>query len=88
MKDSLLILPKHFQLKNKYSLITGAAGLLGFEHAYALLELGSGVILTDIDNDKLISGSIFGRFRICAEKIPSHRLYRIQNTVLLIYFGA
>ena len=55
MKDSLLILPKHFQLKNKYSLITGAAGLLGFEHAYALLELGSGVILTDIDNDKLIS---------------------------------
>jgi len=55
MNEKELILPKHFEIKNKYALITGAAGLLGFEHAYALLELGAAIILTDINNEKLIS---------------------------------
>ena len=40
-------------LQNKKILITGAAGLLGAEHAKALLECKSKVILTDIDNKKL-----------------------------------
>ena len=38
---------KKFNLNNKNALITGAGGLLGFEHAYALLEIGAYVILTD-----------------------------------------
>jgi len=38
---------KKFNLKNKNALITGAGGLLGFEHACALLEVGAYVILTD-----------------------------------------
>ena len=38
---------KKFNLNNKNALITGAGGLLGFEHACALLEIGSYVILTD-----------------------------------------
>ena len=42
-----------FNLSDKVALITGAAGLLGYEHACALLEVGSKVVLTDIDIDSL-----------------------------------
>jgi NAD(P)-dependent dehydrogenase (short-subunit alcohol dehydrogenase family) len=42
-----------FKLTGHSALITGAAGLLGGEHAAALLECGASVILTDIDMDKL-----------------------------------
>tara|TARA_A100001035_G_C27762156_1_gene491795 strand:- start:547 stop:1356 length:810 start_codon:yes stop_codon:yes gene_type:complete len=44
---------KKFSLKNKYSLITGAAGLLGGMHAHALAEINSNLILTDL-NVKLL----------------------------------
>ena len=37
-----------FNLTGKTALITGAAGLLGMEHAEALLESGAKVVLTDI----------------------------------------
>lgn len=43
-----------FNLQDKYSLITGASGLLGEQHAIALLMLNSNVVLTDIDFKKLI----------------------------------
>lgn len=39
---------KKFDLTGKTALITGAAGLLGIEHAAALLESGATVVLTDI----------------------------------------
>lgn len=39
---------KKFDLTGKTALITGAAGLLGVEHAAALLESGATVVLTDI----------------------------------------
>ena len=42
-----------FDLTGKTALITGAAGLLGVEHAAALLESGATVILTDIDGAAL-----------------------------------
>lgn len=42
-----------FNLHNKVALITGAAGLLGIEHAAALLETGASVILTDLSEQKL-----------------------------------
>ena len=38
-------------LKDKYALITGGAGLLGFEHAFALLETGAKVIITDLNRE-------------------------------------
>ena len=37
-----------FNLNNKNALITGGAGLMGQEHAYALLESGARVIITDL----------------------------------------
>lgn len=42
-----------FNLTGKTALITGAAGLLGVEHASALLASGATVILTDIGKDAL-----------------------------------
>lgn len=42
-----------FDLAGKTALITGAAGLLGVEHAAALLESGAMVVLTDIGETSL-----------------------------------
>ncbi len=42
-----------FNLEGKVALITGASGLLGQEHAHALLESGATVILTDISMERL-----------------------------------
>lgn len=42
-----------FDLSGKTALITGSAGLLGLEHAAALLESGATVVLTDIGHTAL-----------------------------------
>ncbi|BBH54098.1 SDR family oxidoreductase [Fluviispira sanaruensis] len=42
-----------FSLKDKYILITGAAGLLGIKHAEAIALAGGKPILTDINTDSL-----------------------------------
>jgi NAD(P)-dependent dehydrogenase (short-subunit alcohol dehydrogenase family) len=42
-----------FNLEGEIALITGASGLLGVEHAKALLETGATVVLTDIDEISL-----------------------------------
>lgn len=42
-----------FDLTGKAALITGAAGLLGIEHAAALLESGATVVLTDMSTTAL-----------------------------------
>ena len=47
------MLDKKFSLNKKFCLITGAAGLLGHEHAEAILEINGNLILTDIDSKKL-----------------------------------
>ena len=42
-----------FDLSGKTAVITGAAGLLGIQHAQALLDKNSEVLLTDINNKSL-----------------------------------
>lgn len=44
-----------FDLTGKRALITGAAGLLGREHANALVEIGAEVIMTDISEKALLA---------------------------------
>ena len=46
-------LSNKFDLTSKSALITGAAGLLGIEHAAALLECGATVVLTDVSESLL-----------------------------------
>ena len=41
-----------FDLSNKYSLITGACGLLGEQHSIALSKINSNLILIDINLKK------------------------------------
>jgi len=52
-EDKKLSLPNAFDLRGKTALITGAGGLLGPEHAFALLELGAEIILTDVSEKRL-----------------------------------
>lgn len=46
-----------YDLSGKTALITGAVGLLGMEHAAALLESGADVVLTDICENNLIEAA-------------------------------
>ena len=46
-----------FDLSGQSALVTGAAGLLGVEHARALLECGALVVLTDINEQNLKKAS-------------------------------
>lgn len=43
-----------YKLSGKTALITGSAGLLGIQHAFALLEAGAQVVLTDISMRDLV----------------------------------
>lgn len=67
---------KKFDLSGKTALITGAAGLLGIEHAAALLQSGATVVLTDIDEARLVTAqeSLAGH-----ASSSTHILYRVMN---------
>jgi NAD(P)-dependent dehydrogenase (short-subunit alcohol dehydrogenase family) len=43
----------NFSLNGKWALITGGAGLLGIEHARALLTVGANIVLWDINDKRL-----------------------------------
>lgn len=47
-------LESKFDLSGKKAVITGGAGLLGREHAVALLSLGAIVVLTDVNYENLL----------------------------------
>ena len=64
-----------FNLTGKTALITGAAGLLGVEHAIALLEIGAAVVLTDVDEAGLASA----RARLETEAPAERILTRVMD---------
>ena len=53
MNKQLIQKLESYDLSERCALITGAGGLLGREHARALLEIGARVVLLDIDESKL-----------------------------------
>jgi NAD(P)-dependent dehydrogenase (short-subunit alcohol dehydrogenase family) len=64
-----------YDLKGKTALITGGAGLLGVEHAAALLENGATVVLTDISEEGLTAARTF----LSDETNTDRILTRIMN---------
>lgn len=50
--NETLMLPK-FDISGKHALITGGAGLLGKEHARALMQVGADIVLWDINPEAL-----------------------------------
>jgi len=50
-------LMKKFDLSGKTALITGSAGLLGIQHAEALLSAGARCVLVDNDQKKLVNAT-------------------------------
>jgi len=48
-----MTLNNKFDLTNKTALITGAAGLLGIEHCFSLLEANASIVLTDVSKNRL-----------------------------------
>ena len=58
-----------FNLRKKFGLITGAGGLLGYEHACALLEVGAGIVLTDVNAKNL--NNMFYRCRSLSKSLHS-----------------
>jgi NAD(P)-dependent dehydrogenase (short-subunit alcohol dehydrogenase family) len=72
-----------FDLTGKTALITGAAGLLGIEHAAALLESGANVVLTDVSDNALIDAfsqlaQQFGKDKIRIQQMDVMHLEQIR----------
>jgi NAD(P)-dependent dehydrogenase (short-subunit alcohol dehydrogenase family) len=68
-----------FDLTGKFALITGAAGLLGFQHAAALLESGATVVLTDVHDASLVHA----KSELSREWDPSRILYYCMDVTRL-----
>ena len=63
-----------FDLTGKTALVTGAAGLLGQQHAAALLESGATVVLTDISEVALEAAVEVLALNAPASRIVTHRM--------------
>ncbi len=80
---------KNFDLEKKYTLITGAAGLLGEQHARAILEINGSVILTDIRYSRLYDlrkklSKDFQKSRIFISKMDVSSESSVKSTINLL----
>jgi NAD(P)-dependent dehydrogenase (short-subunit alcohol dehydrogenase family) len=82
-------LPK-FSLFRRYAVITGGAGLLGIEHARAILEANGNVILWDIDSQALdfVTQKLKSEFKtsqIYSSKVDVTKEIEIRSAMDLLY---
>lgn len=66
-----------FKLNNQFALITGAGGLLGYQHARALLECGAKVVLTDINLKSLEKN-----FKLLKKDFKHDKVLKIKMNVV------
>lgn len=66
-----------FKLNNQFALITGAGGLLGYQHAKALLECGAKVVLTDINLKSLEKN-----FKLLKKDFNYDKIFKIKMDVV------
>ena len=70
---------KTFNLSKNYALITGSAGLLGFQHAAALLECECNVILTDVSIESLEKTSLHLKKDFVKSKVFTYEMDVTKN---------
>jgi len=62
-----------FELTGKWALITGGAGLLGKEHASALMQTGADVVLLDIHQESLATA-----MAVLQSKYPKRKILTFE----------
>lgn len=67
---------KDFDLSGQVALITGSAGLLGIQHAYALLECNAITVLTDSNGEALATAKEF-----LLRSFPANQIYTFKMDV-------
>lgn len=68
------MIDQSFDLSESTALITGAAGLLGVQHAAALIESGCSVVLTDLSESSLKETEIKLRTKYTKCNLISHKM--------------
>ena len=76
----------NFSLNGKTALVTGGAGLLGIQHAAAILDVGGSVVVTDLEQKDLDSAvktlsKSFNRVKIHAHKMDITKEENIKETL-------
>ena len=76
-----------FNLKNKIAIITGGCGMLGTEHAKALLELSCKVIILDNDKDKIKKAKkkFFRNDNLQIENVDVLNRKKLKKTLKIIF---
>ena len=77
---------KNYSLTGKTALITGGAGMLGIQHAAAILEVGGSVVISDLrqkdlDNASEILGELFNKKKIHLYTLDVTNEQNIQSTL-------
>ena len=73
-----------FNLKGKVVVITGACGLLGRNHVFAVASAGAYPILIDIDQKKLkkLQGEVIKKFEVDILYTPISKVYNANKATI------